>query len=289
MRKQRYIPFGYQFENGIYQPHGTEENWVKTIFEQYLDGCSYKQLAEYLNSMDCHYSESSPTWNKNMVGRILQDKRYLGNERFPKFITIDQYEQALHLQQQKCTTTHIKKDPVIQAVKSLVRCSDCGNVFTRLLDTRVAPKWYCSKGCKYHLKITDATVLSQIITLLNRLISNPTEIVIQTEKHQPNSLEITRIQNEINRELDKRDCDEEKVRSLILQAAVEKYKLCDDGSRERTGQRLRAVFEAAEPLTELDTIMLESTVSKIFVDSSGTVTLELQNNQIIGDNRQENE
>lgn len=233
------------------------------------------------------YKFGNPLWNKNMVARILENASYVGTEKYPAIVAKSQYDAVQAMRTEKKIVPIRATTP--PTLKNRIYCQSCGELLYRHTKHKIE-RWYCKNAsCVIPTKVTDAHIAKGIITLLNRLISDPTEIVIQAEKHQPNSLEITRIQNEINRELDKRDCDEEKVRSLILQAAVEKYKLCDDGSRERTEQRLRAVFEAAEPLTELDTIMLESTVSKIFVDSSGTVTLELQNNQIIGDNRQENE
>lgn len=284
MRKQRYIPFGYQQEFGNYRLHLVEAGQVTDIYLQYLEGHSYKQIAEHLNHSDCPYSESSPIWNKNMVGRILQDSRYLGNEQFPTIITAWEYQRVRELQSEKCTTRDIKSNPQIEAIKVRIYCTECGQPFTRLLDSRVGAKWYCSNQCNYTSKITDKKITEQVITLLSLAIAAPESIDIPTAEPQTTSLEITRLQNEINREMDKRDCDDGKVKALILQCAAEKYNLCDDGSRERTGQRLRALFASHEPLADLDTTLFESAVCKVFVDGNGIVTLELQNEQILKQN-----
>lgn len=284
MRKQRYIPFGYQLELGNYRLHPIEAVNVTEIYRQYLEGSSYKQIAERQNRAGCPYSLSSPIWNKNMVGRILQDKRYLGDEQFPKIITEWEYQNVQILQIKKCTTRDIKTDLRIEAIKVRIYCAECGKLFTRLLDSRVGSKWYCSDRCEYVSKITDEKIIDQIAALLNLAIAAPESIDIPTAEPPTTSLEVTRLQNEINREMDKRDCDDGKVKALILQCAAEKYNLCDDGSRERTGQRLRALFASHEPLADLDTTLFESTVCKVFVDGNGIVTLELQNEQILKQN-----
>lgn len=284
MRKQRYIPFGYQLEFGKYLPHPAEAGQVMEIYKKYLAGHSYKQIAESQNRFGCPYSESSPIWNKNMVARILQDKRYLGDEQFPALITGNEYQHALRLQREKCTTRDIKSDGRIEAVKPRIFCAECGESFTRLLDNRVGAKWYCSNRCKYTAKITDRKIIDQITDLLNFTISDPDSITIPAAEPQTTSLEVTRLQNEINREMDKRDHDEGKIKALILQCAAEKYNLCDDGEQQRTGQRVKALFAASAPLTDLDTTIFENTVCKVLVDGNGIVTLELQNGQILKQN-----
>ena len=77
-RKQ---PFGYKMKLGEIVPQTQEAEAVRSIYLQYLAGASFKQLAEQLQTEDVPYDEDK-SWNKNMVARILEDDRYIGEKEF---------------------------------------------------------------------------------------------------------------------------------------------------------------------------------------------------------------
>ena len=77
-RKQ---PFGYKMKLGEIVPQPQEAETVRSIYLQYLAGVSFKQLAEQLQTEDVPYDEDK-SWNKNMVARILEDDRYIGEKEF---------------------------------------------------------------------------------------------------------------------------------------------------------------------------------------------------------------
>ena len=81
-RKQ---PFGYKMEFGEIVPQPREAEAVQSIYQQYLAGASFNQLAEQLQTEGVPYDADKP-WNKNMVARILEDDRYIGGKNFPALI-----------------------------------------------------------------------------------------------------------------------------------------------------------------------------------------------------------
>ena len=89
-RKQ---PFGYKMEFGEIVPQPQEAETVRSIYLQYLAGASFKQLAERLQTEDVPYDGDKP-WNKNMVARILEDDRYIGEKHFPVLIPTEQFHAA---------------------------------------------------------------------------------------------------------------------------------------------------------------------------------------------------
>lgn len=89
-RKQ---PFGYKMELGEIVPQPQEAETVRSIYLQYLAGASFKQLAEQLQTEDVPYDVDKP-WNKNMVARILEDDRYIGEKYFPALIPTEQFHTA---------------------------------------------------------------------------------------------------------------------------------------------------------------------------------------------------
>lgn len=77
MAGNRKQPFGYRMEFGEYTPHPAEAETVRWIYQTYLAGASYQELVEALQERGIAYDEGK-LWNKNMVARILEDKRYSG-------------------------------------------------------------------------------------------------------------------------------------------------------------------------------------------------------------------
>lgn len=87
MSKNRTIPFGYCMKNGEITVDFTESKAVVRIFEEYLNGSSLLQIAKLMESEKIRYSEDSNKWNKNMVKRIIENKKYLGTDKYPQIIS----------------------------------------------------------------------------------------------------------------------------------------------------------------------------------------------------------
>ena len=279
---QRYTPFGYKVENGEIAANEPEATAVRMIFKFYLDGLSYKEIAAIMESQRISYNESSACWNKNMVKRILENNRYIGKQDSPKLISEPDFERVSVISAEKYTRKAIQVPTAAQSIKSRALCLECGNQFKRLHDSRVREKWYCENSkCKTELKITDAMLQEAVVSLLNRLIAELS--LVQAPAAEPcYSLEITKLNNEINRELGKRDCNEDYVKSLIMACAAEKYETCDDGGSQYQSEQLRSILERQNPITDFDDGLFEKTVRHLFIGKDGTVSLQLINGQTIG-------
>ena len=81
----RKLPFGYQMRFGDVIPHSDEAEAVQKIYQNYLAGASFRQIAEGLQAQGIPY-DGDKQWNKNMVARILENERYTGSGPFPALI-----------------------------------------------------------------------------------------------------------------------------------------------------------------------------------------------------------
>lgn len=253
---------------------------VRMAFRQYIAGDSYSRIAAALEKTGCPYNKGSSRWNKNMVGRILQNRKYFGQDGYPILVTEYEFRQAALLQQEKFTRKDIRTSPEVAALKGKVTCGVCGSTCERILDSRVGEKWRCKNPeCSAAVKITDALLIGQATDLLNLAIQNPASIEIPPIEICPHDLEVTRLTNEINRELDKTDCDEEYVKILIMARAAAQYGICHDGLLPEKARELRAAFESREPSTPFDTELFELAVDTVVVQPDGTVSLKLKNGQ----------
>ncbi|MDD4496082.1 MAG: hypothetical protein PHV32_17360 [Eubacteriales bacterium] len=79
-----HTPYGYRIENGkaIIDEQAAEQ--IKTLFESYLTGDSLATAAKKAAIKSFHAG----------VGRMLQNKRYLGDEYYPVIIDPDTFAAA---------------------------------------------------------------------------------------------------------------------------------------------------------------------------------------------------
>ncbi len=91
MLKNRNIPFGYCMKNGKFTLNEPEAEAVKQIFAQYIGGDSIKTIAA---KMTVPYNSCKPKWNKNMVSRILENRRYIGENGYPAIISQEDFRTA---------------------------------------------------------------------------------------------------------------------------------------------------------------------------------------------------
>ena len=89
-RKQ---PFGYRMTLGEITILPEEAELVRFIFQCYSTGATLGELTKALCRQEIPYY-AGRTWNKNMVSRILEDGRYIGEKGYPALIEPEQLRTA---------------------------------------------------------------------------------------------------------------------------------------------------------------------------------------------------
>ena len=240
----RKLPFGYQIKLGEVVVNPDEAKLVNDIFHWYINGDSYGVLVKKLREQSVPYSVEK-LWNKNMVARILEDKRYTGTEDFPMIIS----SEALASAQKKRSAKQVlvQKSPAQKLLRKL-----SGNTATEQMER-------------------------QVLDLLNGLTGHPEQITA------PPSVEKTfstvQLQRELEMILERQPINEEEAKQLIFAVAAEKYR--GVGSEEYETVRLKQIMEQTAPGRELDAELLRNTVSEIHISATGNIRIQLKNNQII--------
>lgn len=108
MLKNRNIPFGYCVVNGKYELNTSEAEAVRMIFEEYIGGKSLKTIAA---EMQIPYNSGKDKWNINMVARILENRKYIGEKGYPRIVSDEELECATQIKSERNT---IRK-PTLQA------------------------------------------------------------------------------------------------------------------------------------------------------------------------------
>lgn len=277
MRKNRYIPFGYAMRNGEIVLHEKESAAVKRIFRLYLNGTSLKDIAEDLEKHSPKYIECK-VWNKHMVKRIIEDKRYVGEKGYPQMITHAEHTRANYLKADKNTSTPLPVPAEVEVLKSKTVCAECGRKYIRKCEQRRGERWMCNNlDCEAKYKTTDKYLLDTVMRLLNAVIENPSIVKGADGKGvEGMSLEIVRLQNEIDRELEKPKIDADTVHSLIFTCAAKRYAACAD-------DRIPLEKELANmhPLTEPDADFINRNIKLVLIGKDGGIRLKMINDIIL--------
>ena len=249
-RKQ---PFGYKVQLGEIVPQPQEAETVRSIYLQYLAGASFKQLAEQLQTEDVPYDEDK-SWNKNMVARILEDDRYIGDKEFPALIPTEQFHAAQERRKEMC--------PEYKHSKSSLKKEEIKN-----------------KVLKDKLELLPKNSLRNPVVekILNQMVNDPQIIKIETSG-VPTTEDIRRLQQELDTLLQTPPVDADTARQKALEVAS--LKLASVKTEEYESHRLRRIFGSQAKLWELDANLLRQSIRKITYDSK-TVKVLLKNNQVL--------
>ena len=144
----RKLPFGYQRCFGDIVPHAAEAEAVRKIYQNYLAGASFRQIAEGLQAQGIPY-DGDKQWNKNMVARILENERYTGIGPFPALVPAELFRAVQDRRIQ--TAPERTQTPAEKELRKL-----CGGV----------PPGYVER---------------QVLGILNRLIHDP-QLIAYTPK-----------------------------------------------------------------------------------------------------------
>ncbi|MCM1166489.1 MAG: recombinase family protein, partial [Ruminococcus sp.] len=101
MLKNRSIPFGYCMVNGRYAINEIEAETVRKIFADYIGGKSLKTIAA---EMRIPYNTGKTVWNINMVCRVLENRKYIGENNFPRIVSDEDFEQANRIKSERSTS-----------------------------------------------------------------------------------------------------------------------------------------------------------------------------------------
>ena len=181
-----------------------------------------------------------------MVARILGDRRYTGEDRFPALLDEETFQRAIRKRATKQTP---------------IRRTEAQKVLRQLSGQKV------SKNAE-----------NQVLALLNSLVRAP-DLIQQQPETDSHRTEVIKLEKELEALLEHQPIDEEAAQNLIRQIAATQYAAIPDGEYETL--RLRRVFSQAEPMEKLDAALLKSAVSHIQPAYGGIASLRLKNGQRI--------
>lgn len=274
MAQNRTIPYGYKIENGRIIIDPQEERIVVRIYERYANGESYLQIAERLTALKVRYAPEKAEWNKNMVARVLQNKNYLGNAKYPAIL-----HQELHQSAEKKIkpyTHRMSKD--MKILKPYLVCNECGEKLSRRLKATGEERWYCPNDTDHiTIKVSDASLTQNIMELQNKLLLQGNSKKENTANNKALNLELIRLKNQIDLAMNEPNPNLTEIKQSIMVLASEKYTILGNLDAD---DHLSHIIEKLSK-TELSSRLLKEIIIKIIVSHTKATELVLQNGQKI--------
>lgn len=261
--KNRNIPFGYRMSGGEIIPHEQEAPAVRHIFSQYLLGATLQEIA---TGMTIPYSAVKLVWNKNQVKRVLDNRRYIGENSYPALVDRIDFDAVGRFKASKFLSRPLPSTDTIRRIRPLLYCGECGGRFRRQ-SRPYGERWVCLDWCGNTACLKAEELENRVIRAMEMLCDDPGLIRVPQEIGPP-PLTVTRLQNEWSLEMGK-----------LFQLAAEKYGALNDGSQRSLA--LRKAYAEHTPTGKFAAALFEYTVDKVFVRSGGAVALRLKNAQTL--------
>ena len=279
--RNRNIPFGYRYQNGVLAVHPQESQTVRAVFAAYLSGEPLSKIAAHLTAKLVEYLPGYWKWNKARVKRLLDNAKYIGNGEYPPIIKEKDFQMA-HQQKESANTNRRSVDEDVKLFKGLTHCHHCGAHMARRMDSRMEHPvtWKCP-ACDYFLPLSDEEFKQRVFRLQKKLVDKPLLAEKEEETIPVASMEARRLTNEIFRKLDSANFSEDGLVNLALQCAAKNYEAIT--SAQHITDRLTATLIHAGPLSAFDRTLFEKTVSEIHLTRKGEILLKLQNGVFVGE------
>ncbi len=267
----RMISYGYGIENGKITVIPSEAEIVREIFNAYLSGKILKEIAIDLSGRGIVFFEGKSNWNKNTVVRIIQNEKYIGEKNYPAIIDREIFEKA---NSQKDAKGHKKeKQPeIIEYLKGIAYCGECGDLLHRRVTWGIREKWYCESGCKCEKYIDDKFIFDGVMRVLSAVRDNSQLLYANEEKPTyTKTQEIMRQTNEIGRYMNERTPSFNAGKKLILECAALKFSACGYSGKSAVAEYIVERLKNEKDYLKKD--FLQKIIERIIVKADGGIAV----------------
>lgn len=280
----RYVAFGYEITDGRYSVIEQEKKIIENIFGLYINGKSFAEISDRMNDAGVSYNNDGRLWNKNMIKRITENRRYIGEKGFPQIITNETFNAAEKIRISKFTPPGDEEKELLDFYRKILVCRECG----------------CSimmyKGCKkkeggtYNYRrcsnkncignkspINEKELNFMVMETTNYLIDNYERIKGINETVSERNIEIKRLENELADEMDKMTIDIEKAVQKITELAEVRFNNAPECDYSAIDEKIKKELSIHPKVEKPDVRLLKDIVKRIAYFKDKTIEMELIN------------
>lgn len=274
MKQNRRIPYGYCFLDAGIGISETEASVVRQIFTMYNEGKTLKHITDWLNETGIPYHESNPIWNKSMVYRIITNRKYLGDNTYPRTIadsvfatTTQQAEGRKKFRAPACPAEKVVHNKIFCACGARLVRNDTGH-------------WECT-SCK-HSAISGKMLMELLCEAFDQISQDPSIILVEPKEDEYTpSVDIMKLNNDICRRLDAKDSNAEEIKADILKVALMKYESFEEDLTPYISRTICEEFEQSKSIESACIPLIEKTVASITLAQPTRIQIKLRNSALI--------
>ena len=287
MAWQRKIPFGYMIRDGVVQPHPQEADAVRYIFGQYLAGASLLAIAEDMTQQGVRYHQHTAEWNKNMVKRILENTKYIGESGYPRLVPDEDFAAAQRQRVERSTYAPLSAD--IRPVQGKAVCGLCGAKLVRGTRSHGRVRWKCQNpDCGQSISLGDDALAELVNGRLRELAQSPHLLTAPEPRRAAPTLDAIRLQNELTMALNRGSEKPEYLKTLALAVTAQRYGQLPDPTPAHDLEQLRTRLEQNRANADTLADLLRTAVRAVRLTPEKKVELELVNGTIIAEKEAQN-
>lgn len=262
----RYVAYGYEITDGKIEIIESEKDIVINIFGMYINGHGMPEIANRMNQAGVSYNNDGRNWNKNIIKRILENRKYLGDGKFPQIIPQDTFDRSEKMRMLKSTKSDRDKKKINDLFRTSLVCACCGEKLDRYKGSSRNGKASNYRRCKNPECTNPATTvredeLEKIISgIINGLIRNPEKI--KAKKCKPMSIDESELEINFAEELKNPRNGINDIVSEIIRAAELRFDQCIEQDFTAIDKNIRKELSIRAEKPELDIKLINGAMSR---------------------------
>ena len=272
--------YGYRFEEGILQADKEQSRFVQEIFNVYNSGISVSRLKDHIEGLEI---------NRVKLNDMLSDKRYMGDENFPKIIEPELFEAVQQMKKERRKAIGKEQSYIYYKEYFLLgdkmKCGECGSEYHcyKHGDKQI---WDCSKRIvkgRVHCRnqhIQEAQIKELFMQAVTKMKNDPEKIRKITIHKTKRNIRLQAVEHEI--ELLKNDSSHniDELLKLIYKRASLQYEDSDDGGAAYYTQKIEDLIQQHKEQSEektFDKKLFDAIMEAITIYKDGRVVFTLKN------------
>lgn len=302
---QRHIPLGYCIQNGNAVIEPITAAIVRNIFTDYKNGKSTYQIAKELSEQGILNANSKPKWYHGGVGKIIENRKYLGDDFYPVLIEqelFDSAQQRREIQRKDLgRLIHPNSFADRSVLSGRVYCGVCGKPYRKYIEHYNQPgeknRWRCKQYIKNHavncrnIPLLDEQIEGAFMRAVDLLMSRPDllEGRASKEKKEP-AWPVLKLEREIQACNESEEYQAEEMVRLIYERAKAQYQASVIHDTFYQTEKLKAALKEYGSPKEFQTDFYQKVIKKMVVQEDGILQVIFINGVSLGiraaDNRE---
>ena len=272
--------YGYQFIDGMLQTDEEQSRMVQEIFNVYNSGIPVSRLKDHIEGLEI---------NRVKLNDMLSDKRYMGNENFPKIIEPELFEAVQQMKEERRKAIGKEQSYIYYKEYFLLgdkmKCGECGSEYHcyKHGDKQI---WDCSKRivkgrvhCR-NQRIQEDQIKELFMQTVEDLEKRPEQIREITVYRTQRNNRIEALEREIEMLKNSNTTDVEELLGLIYKRASLLYETTDDGGAAYYTKKIEDLIQQHKEQTEektFDKDLFDAIIEAITIYKDGKVVFTLKN------------